>query len=125
MPSKRSVSELTPQELFRKRFNDRRAQRAIRARNKENIQRLQTELEMLRQKDTENERIIHATLRHKKMLREELEDFRNPKLNSENRMSFTSLENFVRVRLHNDLAMVTTLVQTQSTTLMRKVTCFA
>jgi serine phosphatase RsbU (regulator of sigma subunit) len=41
----RSVSTLTPSQLARKRANDREAQRAIRARTKEHIERLEQELE--------------------------------------------------------------------------------
>ena len=40
----RSVSNLTPAQLARKRANDREAQRAIRARTKENTERLEREL---------------------------------------------------------------------------------
>ena len=41
----RSVSSLTPAQLARKRANDREAQRAIRARTKEHIERLERELD--------------------------------------------------------------------------------
>jgi len=41
----RSVSSLTPAQLERKRANDREAQRAIRARTKEHIERLERELD--------------------------------------------------------------------------------
>lgn len=44
----RSVSTLTPSQLARKRANDREAQRAIRARTKEHIERLEKELEELK-----------------------------------------------------------------------------
>jgi len=48
----RSVSTLTPSQLARKRANDREAQRAIRARTKEHIERLEQELATLRQLGT-------------------------------------------------------------------------
>ncbi len=44
----RSVSTLTPSQLARKRANDREAQRAIRQRTKEHIERLERELEELK-----------------------------------------------------------------------------
>ncbi|KAK3937411.1 hypothetical protein QBC46DRAFT_411179 [Diplogelasinospora grovesii] len=44
----RSVSTLTPVQLARKRANDREAQRAIRARTKEHIERLEREVQELR-----------------------------------------------------------------------------
>jgi hypothetical protein len=46
----RRVSTLTPARLARKRANDREAQRAIRARTKEHIERLERELAELKSK---------------------------------------------------------------------------
>jgi hypothetical protein len=44
----RSVSTLTPSQLARKRANDREAQRAIRARTRDLIERLQQEVDELK-----------------------------------------------------------------------------
>ncbi|KAF3760822.1 hypothetical protein M406DRAFT_334441 [Cryphonectria parasitica EP155] len=57
----RSVSTLTPSQLARKRANDREAQRAIRARTKEHIEKLETEVARLRSiadRDQEYQRLI-------------------------------------------------------------------
>lgn len=53
----RSVSTLTPTQLARKRANDREAQRAIRARTKEHIERLERELEDLKSRPSRDETI--------------------------------------------------------------------
>jgi len=50
----RSVSTLTPTQLARKRANDREAQRAIRARTKEHIERLERELSEYKTKQTDD-----------------------------------------------------------------------
>ncbi|KAK5994879.1 hypothetical protein PT974_03266 [Cladobotryum mycophilum] len=67
----RSVSTLTPTQLARKRANDREAQRAIRARTKEHIERLERELADL--KSSQNrDRTVQELLRRNKALEEEL-----------------------------------------------------
>lgn len=60
-PGTRSVSTLTPSQLARKRANDREAQRAIRARTKEHIEKLESEVARLRSisdRDQEYQRLI-------------------------------------------------------------------
>ncbi|KAI5458898.1 hypothetical protein BGZ63DRAFT_267952 [Mariannaea sp. PMI_226] len=67
----RSVSTLTPSQLARKRANDREAQRAIRARTKEHIERLERELEELKNKHSRDQ-TVQELLRRNKALEEEL-----------------------------------------------------
>ncbi|KAM0521339.1 hypothetical protein ACHAPE_002819 [Trichoderma viride] len=74
-PSKRkgtrSVSTLTPAQLARKRANDREAQRAIRARTKEHIERLERELADLKGVQS-RDRKVQELLRRNKILEEEI-----------------------------------------------------
>ncbi|KAH6883812.1 hypothetical protein B0T10DRAFT_579835 [Thelonectria olida] len=67
----RNVSTLTPSQLARKRANDREAQRAIRARTKEHIERLERELEELKSKQS-GDQTVQELLRRNKALEEEL-----------------------------------------------------
>ncbi|POR34011.1 Uncharacterized protein TPAR_05790 [Tolypocladium paradoxum] len=67
----RSVSTLTPSQLARKRANDREAQRAIRARTKEHIDRLERELDELRSSQS-RDRTVRELLRRNKALEDEL-----------------------------------------------------
>ncbi|QGI95948.1 hypothetical protein CEK26_009017 [Fusarium fujikuroi] len=67
----RSVSTLTPSQLARKRANDREAQRAIRARTKEHIDRLERELEDLKSKQSRDQ-TVQELLRRNQALEEEL-----------------------------------------------------
>lgn len=67
----RSVSTLTPSQLARKRANDREAQRAIRARTKEHIERLESELEELKGQHS-RDKTVQDLLRRNKALEEEL-----------------------------------------------------
>ncbi|KAF5008978.1 hypothetical protein FDECE_4774 [Fusarium decemcellulare] len=67
----RSVSTLTPSQLARKRANDREAQRAIRARTKEHIERLERELEDLKSKQSRDQ-TVQELLRRNKALEDEL-----------------------------------------------------
>ncbi|KAK0660415.1 hypothetical protein QBC41DRAFT_383794 [Cercophora samala] len=73
-PSKRkgtrSVSTLTPTQLARKRANDREAQRAIRARTKEHIERLEKELEEFRSRQSRDETINQLKMRNNALERE-------------------------------------------------------
>ncbi|KAK2068284.1 hypothetical protein P8C59_002931 [Phyllachora maydis] len=73
-PSKRkgtrSVSTLTPSQLARKRANDREAQRAIRARTKEHIERLERELEELKSRHSRDETVQDLLKRNKALERE-------------------------------------------------------
>ncbi|KAK0702632.1 hypothetical protein B0T21DRAFT_110848 [Apiosordaria backusii] len=73
-PSKRkgtrSVSTLTPTQLARKRANDREAQRAIRARTKEHIERLERELEEYRTRNGRDETIDQLRMRNNALERE-------------------------------------------------------
>lgn len=66
---------MTPVQLARKRANDREAQRAIRARTKEHIERLEAELEDLRS-ERNRDPAIQELLRRNKMLEEELKSLR-------------------------------------------------
>lgn len=61
----RSVSTLTPSQLARKRANDREAQRAIRARTKEHIERLERELEQLKSQQNRDEALQELMKRNK------------------------------------------------------------
>ncbi|KAL7930712.1 hypothetical protein V8C35DRAFT_324173 [Trichoderma chlorosporum] len=74
-PSKRkgtrSVSTLTPSQLARKRANDREAQRAIRARTKEHIERLERELAELKGVQS-RDRKVQELLRRNKFLEQEI-----------------------------------------------------
>lgn len=67
----RSVSTLTPSQLARKRANDREAQRAIRARTKEHIERLEREIDELKCRNSRDE-TIQELLRRNKALEQEL-----------------------------------------------------
>jgi Mg2+ and Co2+ transporter CorA len=64
------VSTLTPSQLARKRANDREAQRAIRARTKEHIERLERELEELRSRHSRDETVQDLIKRNKALERE-------------------------------------------------------
>ncbi|KAL5611305.1 hypothetical protein FOBRF1_007422 [Fusarium oxysporum] len=67
----RRVSALTPSQLARKRANDREAQRAIRARTKAHIERLERELAELKSKQS-GDQTVKELLRRNKALEEEL-----------------------------------------------------
>ena len=71
----RSVSTLTPSQLARKRANDREAQRAIRARTKEHIERLERELEELKGQHS-RDKTVQDLLRRNKALEDELSRLR-------------------------------------------------
>ena len=75
MTGTRSVSTLTPSQLARKRANDREAQRAIRARTKEHIERLERELEELKSKQSRDE-TVQDLLKRNKALEKELRSLR-------------------------------------------------
>lgn len=65
------MSTLTPSQLARKRANDREAQRAIRARTKEHIERLERELEELKGRHSRDE-VVQTLMRKNKLLEREL-----------------------------------------------------
>ncbi|WKT53747.1 hypothetical protein QSH57_004331 [Fusarium oxysporum f. sp. vasinfectum] len=67
----RRVSTLTPARLARKRANDREAQRAIRARTKERIERLEREVAELRSKQG-HDQTVQELLCHNKAIEKEL-----------------------------------------------------
>jgi len=67
----RSVSSLTPSQLERKRANDREAQRAIRARTKEHIERLEREITDLKS-SLNRDRTVQELLQKNRALEEEL-----------------------------------------------------
>lgn len=62
---------MTPSQLARKRANDREAQRAIRARTKEHIERLECELDELKSKQNRDE-VVQDLLRKNKDLEDQL-----------------------------------------------------
>ncbi|KAB5515267.1 hypothetical protein GE09DRAFT_1179594 [Coniochaeta sp. 2T2.1] len=72
----RSVSTLTPSQLARKRANDREAQRAIRARTKEHIERLEREIEELKSRNNRDE-TVQELLRRNKALELEVATLRD------------------------------------------------
>ena len=74
-PGTRSVSTLTPAQLARKRANDREAQRAIRARTKEHIERLESELDELRGMQNRDQ-TVQELLRRNRALEDELSRLR-------------------------------------------------
>ncbi|EXK24180.1 hypothetical protein FOMG_19082 [Fusarium oxysporum f. sp. melonis 26406] len=80
----RSVSTLTPAQRARKRANDREAQRVIRARTKEHIERLESELAVLKSKQSRDQ-IVQGLLRRNKAIEKEL-----TRLEQIMRMSITS-----------------------------------
>ncbi|KAK2685615.1 hypothetical protein QWA68_016263 [Fusarium oxysporum] len=67
----RNVSTLTPVQLARKRAKDREAQRAIRARTKEHIERLERELAGLRSKQSRDQ-TVQELLRRNEAIEKEL-----------------------------------------------------
>ncbi|EGU72006.1 hypothetical protein FOPG_18198 [Fusarium oxysporum f. sp. conglutinans race 2 54008] len=67
----RSVSTLTPVQLARKRANDREAQRAIRARTKEHIERLERELAELKSEQGRDQ-TVQELLRRNEAIEKEL-----------------------------------------------------
>lgn len=69
------MSTLTPSQLARKRANDREAQRAIRARTKEHIERLERELEELKSQRSGDEK-YQELLRTNKALQKEIRTLR-------------------------------------------------
>ncbi|KFA81972.1 hypothetical protein S40288_04401 [Stachybotrys chartarum IBT 40288] len=69
-PGTRSVLTLSREQLERKRANDREAQRAIRARTKDYIERLESELREF--KDTQREKLIEELQARNKALQEEV-----------------------------------------------------
>jgi regulator of replication initiation timing len=66
---------LTPSQLARKRANDREAQRAIRARTKEHIERLERELEDLKGKHNRDD-TVQDLIKRNKALETELKRLR-------------------------------------------------
>ncbi|QUC20542.1 uncharacterized protein UV8b_04783 [Ustilaginoidea virens] len=72
----RSVSTLTPSQLARKRANDREAQRAIRARTKEHIERLERELDELRSVQN-RDKTVQDLMRRNRALEDELRQLKD------------------------------------------------
>jgi hypothetical protein len=68
---RRRASSLTPNQLARKRANDRDSQRAIRVRTKEYIERLEKELEGLKSRHSHNE-IVQELVQKNRALEMEL-----------------------------------------------------
>lgn len=71
----RSVSSLTPAQLARKRANDREAQRAIRARTKDHIDRLEREIDELRGAHS-LDKTVQDLLRRNRTLEDEVKRLR-------------------------------------------------
>ncbi|TPX12194.1 uncharacterized protein E0L32_007080 [Thyridium curvatum] len=70
----RSVSTLTPTQLARKRANDREAQRAIRARTKEHIEKLERELEELKSGGAQSrDDVVNNLLKKNRALEKEIQ----------------------------------------------------
>ncbi|KAJ0130370.1 putative transporter MCH2 [Fusarium oxysporum f. sp. albedinis] len=70
-PGTRIVTTLTPAQLARKRANDRDAQRAIRARTKEHIERLKRELAELKS-EQRRDQVVQELLHRNKAIEKEL-----------------------------------------------------
>jgi len=70
------VSTLTPSQLARKRANDREAQRAIRARTKEHIERLEREIEELKSHGS-RDALVQQLLSRNKELEQEVASLRD------------------------------------------------
>ncbi|KAK8232371.1 hypothetical protein HDK77DRAFT_261130 [Phyllosticta capitalensis] len=73
-PSSRGVANLTPEQLARKRANDREAQRAIRERTKNEIETLKNRIKELESQQHIHE--LHNALRQKDLVQAENEDIR-------------------------------------------------
>jgi len=72
--SSRGVANLTPDQLARKRANDREAQRAIRERTKNQIDRLNQRIQELESQQPYND--LQVVLRQKEAVQAENEDIR-------------------------------------------------
>lgn len=71
----RSVSSLTPAQLARKRANDREAQRAIRARTKEHIDKLERTIDQL--KAEKEDGFGKVLMERNRVLEEEIKNLTN------------------------------------------------
>ena len=71
----RSVTNLTPQQLARKRANDRESQRALRARTKQRIDGLQREINELHSQTT-RDHVVQELLQENERLESELRELR-------------------------------------------------
>ncbi|KAH7111625.1 hypothetical protein EDB81DRAFT_894332 [Dactylonectria macrodidyma] len=91
--STRRTSNLTPSQLARKRANDREAQRALRARNRDYVKTLERELEGLKSRF----RTLEELLRRKMALEDEL-----LRLKEEIDLSVTSLTSSTREAVYDD-----------------------
>ncbi|KAH7120104.1 hypothetical protein B0J13DRAFT_680741 [Dactylonectria estremocensis] len=91
--STRRTSNLTPSQLARKRANDREAQRALRARNKDYVKTLERELEGLKSRF----QTLEELLRRKMALEDEL-----LRLKEEIDLSVTSLTSSTREAVYDD-----------------------
>lgn len=72
----RSVSTLNAEQLARKRANDREAQRAIRQRTREHIERLENRIKELSENSPESDSALEAMQRRNAELEEELRQLR-------------------------------------------------
>lgn len=110
---------MTPSQLARKRANDREAQRAIRARTKEHIERLERELEDLKGKHNRDD-TVQDLIKRNKALETELKRLResmgiphtDPYPNSGERRE-TALQMALRDQIHQSALLTTTLVYEQ------------
>src|ERR1051326_4636362 len=73
-PNSRGVANLTPEQLARKRANDREAQRAIRERTKAQIDRLNQRIRELESAQPYHD--LQVVLREKEVIRAENEDIK-------------------------------------------------
>ena len=74
-PASRTVAELTPEQLQRKRANDREAQRNIRERQKERVKALEKRIQELETEDAHQR--LEAVLREKHAVFSENESIRH------------------------------------------------
>lgn len=74
-PGSRGVANLTPEQLAKKRANDREAQRAIRERTKHTIENLENKIKDLTSQQPYQE--LQAVLRDKEAVEQELADVKN------------------------------------------------
>lgn len=72
----RSVTTLNAEQLARKRANDREAQRAIRQRTREHIERLENRIKELSENNPESDAAFEAVQRRNAELEEELRQLR-------------------------------------------------
>ncbi|KAF4504112.1 hypothetical protein G6O67_008724 [Ophiocordyceps sinensis] len=104
----RSVSTLTPSQLARKRANDREAQRAIRARTKEHIERLERELDEFRCNQS-RDKTVQELLRRNRALEDEVRRLKDSNMST----SMTSSPYSAPAAYDDDLSVASTMPSPQ------------